>query len=308
MKQKQNVLLSIIIPVYNAESVLEDCLNSITPQLTDDMEVILVDDGSKDNSLRICQAFSEQYDNLKSFHKDNGGVSSARNKGIQKAKGEWITFVDSDDMVSDEYFNISDEKYDMIIKGYSSLSWDGIPMTNNEWIPLRDEAVDINSFLSKHISDISFRGPVQKFYKRNIIGNLRFHEEMKVGEDSCFVMEYLTKCKNMTISNKGHYIVRFHKSPAYVRYEATTEFATKQLNYIFEAFKRLNEVHPIPSMKLLEYVAFFKAISKEDWKRSPKRWFDKNKNIYQYIMPNLPTDAKLRLKVTKFLAQIGISK
>ena len=93
-------MISIIIPVYNSEHILETCVKSILQQEYRNIEVILVDDGSIDRSPGICDELAKQDHRIKVIHKDNGGISSARNQGLDIATGEWITFCDNDDLVS----------------------------------------------------------------------------------------------------------------------------------------------------------------------------------------------------------------
>lgn len=97
-----NVKLSVVIPVYNVEKYLEKCVNKIINQHVKEMEIILVDDGSTDNSGDICDKFSHKYKEVKSYHKENGGASDARNFGLKKAIGEYVWFVDSDDTIEDD--------------------------------------------------------------------------------------------------------------------------------------------------------------------------------------------------------------
>ena len=92
--------LSLIIPVYNVEKYLEECLDSVIMQIIVDMEIILIDDGSKDNSGKICDKYAEKYNFIKVVHKKNEGVSVARNTGIKMAQGNYIFFLDSDDMLA----------------------------------------------------------------------------------------------------------------------------------------------------------------------------------------------------------------
>lgn len=106
-------MISVVVPVYNVCNYLNRCIQSLLAQTHEDYEIILVDDGSTDGSSEICDVFALEYDKITSFHKENGGLSSARNLGAQKAKGEWVTFVDSDDYVSESYLQ---DLYDLIIK------------------------------------------------------------------------------------------------------------------------------------------------------------------------------------------------
>ena len=98
-------LLSVIVPVYNVNNYLERCINSILEQNYQNMEIILVDDGSTDGSSIICDNYSKRYENIKVIHKQNGGLSSARNTGIDNCSGRYISFIDSDDWIDKEMFS-----------------------------------------------------------------------------------------------------------------------------------------------------------------------------------------------------------
>lgn len=99
-------VISIIVPVYNVEKYLSQCIDSILAQAFIDFELLLVDDGSTDGSGRICDEYANKDARIQVFHKKNGGVSSARNIGLEHAQGEWITFVDSDDWLDLKYCQI----------------------------------------------------------------------------------------------------------------------------------------------------------------------------------------------------------
>lgn len=98
----KNIKFSIIVPVYNVESYLNNCLESLIKQTYKNIEILLIDDGSSDQSPKICDEFSERYENIIVFHKENGGLSEARNYGLKKASGDYILFVDSDDYISED--------------------------------------------------------------------------------------------------------------------------------------------------------------------------------------------------------------
>lgn len=113
MEHRKNTKLSIIIPIYNREHVLSHCLESVRNISFQDYEVLMIDDGSTDGSSLLCKTFEQQDKRFHYFYKENGGVSSARNLGIKKAQGIWITFIDSDDIVLREHFSIlSNSKID----------------------------------------------------------------------------------------------------------------------------------------------------------------------------------------------------
>ena len=97
-------MISVIVPVYNAEKYLEKCINSILSQNVE-CEIILVDDGSKDNSLMVCNQFKQNFNNIKVFHQENAGAASARNFGLKNANGEFVYFLDSDDYIDDGFLS-----------------------------------------------------------------------------------------------------------------------------------------------------------------------------------------------------------
>ena len=101
-----NPKISIIVPVYNVEQYLRRCIDSILNQSFADFELLLIDDGSKDKSGAICDEYAAKDSRIRVFHKENGGVSSARNIGLENARGEWLSFIDGDDVITEGYFNI----------------------------------------------------------------------------------------------------------------------------------------------------------------------------------------------------------
>lgn len=114
-----NDLISVIVPVYNVENYIEECCKSLLEQTYSNIEILLIDDGSKDNSGKICDVFANKFNNFKVYHKENGGLSDARNYGLKFAKGEYVTFVDSDDTVEKNYI---EELYNLIKKYKTSMS------------------------------------------------------------------------------------------------------------------------------------------------------------------------------------------
>ena len=114
------IKVSVIVPVYNVEDYLEKCLNSLVNQTLKEIEIIVVNDGSPDNSQKIIDRYAKKYKNIKSYTKENGGLSDARNFGIKKAKGEYITFIDSDDyieltMLEKMYNHAISKKVDIVV-------------------------------------------------------------------------------------------------------------------------------------------------------------------------------------------------
>lgn len=193
--------LSIIIPVYNAEDYLGRCLISILEQDFSSYEVILVDDGSTDSSPMICDRFSATDPRFRTIHKKNGGVSSARNAGLDLAKGEYIMFVDSDDALLPDslemiFDNLAGE--DLAVGGYT-VYIEGTP--GKEVLPRRSvsyKGEDMNVFYEENIrrNCEMLDAPWSKIFRRKAIGDLRFCEDLNYAEDKLFVFTFLAGCSS----------------------------------------------------------------------------------------------------------------
>ena len=163
-------ILSIIVPAYNAEKFLEGTVSSILEQTFKEFELILINDGSTDASGLFCDEYAIKDTRIKVFHTENGGVSSARNVGLQNAKGEWICFVDSDDFLQLnflEVFNkVMDEnnESDFNLQGIKKISADFISEIN-----FKDFLQNVEEFFSEYVMHQHFFGPVSKLYKKTII-------------------------------------------------------------------------------------------------------------------------------------------
>ena len=190
--------ISIIIPVYNTEQYLPRCIDSILSQSFTDYELLLIDDGSTDGSNALCDAYAEKDNRIRVFHKENGGVSSARNLGLKEAKGEWICFVDSDDELQPAGLQtmvdgISNE-VDMVMAGYYELEGDSL-QTDTTFFG-GSGIIDQNKALLMMYpsADMPYMGyPWGKLYKRNLVleRNISFNEHIRIKEDTLFVVEYL---------------------------------------------------------------------------------------------------------------------
>lgn len=189
-------LLSIIIPVYNVASYLRECIESTINQ-KGNIEVILIDDGSLDASPSICDEYDLKDNRIHVIHKQNGGVSSARNAGLDVAKGEWIWFVDGDDYIADNvikeiYLEIPKHPYADLIQMKMSYLYN-----DQRIVPQKIEVVDSldkNKFLTQYITFHNHR----LLFKREIIekNHLRFTEGLKVAEDQEFQLKYMMLCKS----------------------------------------------------------------------------------------------------------------
>lgn len=190
--------LSIIIPVYNVQGFLQDCLESIITSKKK-FEIILVDDGSNDNSSKICDEYAKKDKRILSYHKKNGGVSSARNFGLKKATGNYITFVDSDDVLSNQWDKILNYIKDDDIYYYNSKVKD--ILNKNDLLRY------ITGANKKHIYMSSV---YSKIFKKEFLinNNIFFNEKLINGEDMLFNIEAAILAKTFEIINFHYYFYR----------------------------------------------------------------------------------------------------
>lgn len=216
-----NIVLSIIIPVYNAEKYLEECLNSILSQnINRDYEIICVDDGSTDSSPEIISKYADQYSCIKVVKKENGGVSSARNLGIEKAVGKWIWFIDADDYIIGDCCNFlldQAEKTETEVVVFASKK-----VSKYEKHKLEPEKIDISVAKGRtKVLDLAPKnsyanGPCFYFFKMDKIieSNLFFDLTMKYAEDTKFVFEYKFGCGSAVLVDAEIYCYRQNQQSA----------------------------------------------------------------------------------------------
>ena len=208
MKDNQAPLVSIIVPVYNAEKYLNRCVDSILSQTMTDFELLLIDDGSKDNSGRICDEYATKDARVRVFHKPNGGVSSARNLGLDNAIGKWITYVDADDRCSCEYLEHllakTDEETDLILS--YAVVCDSLSETAEAYPEYRVNATNFERLFVD--SDMHWHtSPWAKLYRASIIyeTGLRFNELMHIGEDADFLFSFMLITDKIYVSSGTDY-------------------------------------------------------------------------------------------------------
>ena len=211
-------MISIIIPVYNAESYLDKCIESVITQTYTDWECILINDGSKDNSASICDSWVKKDSRISVIHQPNKGVSAARNRGIKESKGEFIVFIDSDDWVEPNYLS---DMLNAILKYNSDLVITGqihhkpkrnITIFKPQEILFFELTKNSTSDFIKNIG--FFYGPYSKIFKANIIknNNIRFPIDLSLGEDLSFNFQYLEYTKSILCLPVANYNYRILNS------------------------------------------------------------------------------------------------
>ena len=215
--KRNAILISVIVPVYNTEKYLSKCIDSILKQSFKNFELLLVDDESTDSSGSICDFYLKKDNRVVVIHQKNSGVSCARNKGLDVAKGKYIAFVDSDDFVDTDYLEIL---YRSLISSKSDIatvyctkfsSEDSLQFESDETKP---EPLIIDS-LEKYYSSFSERGNVDvvwnKLYKKILFDDLRFPPSKRY-EDVYLIHRILTKCHSFCITNRHLYFYRQHEN------------------------------------------------------------------------------------------------
>lgn len=205
-EKKQTGLVSVIVPIYNIENYLEECLDSLIHQSYRNLEIILVDDGSTDRSGEICDRYAKQDDRIKVIHKENGGLSSARNRGMDVVTGEFVSFIDGDDYIDCDTFQVC---IDAMQERQAEVVEFGIVGRNTD-----EESVkgifDREDVLKRAISS-SYSYPSDsvwnKMYRKSLIENLSFPEG-KIHEDSVFLAQVFAKEKKYYFINRQLYFYR----------------------------------------------------------------------------------------------------
>ncbi len=207
---------SVIVPVYNTDKYLKQCVGSILMQTYMDFELILVDDGSEDRSGEICDNFASLDQRVKVTHKSHGGASSARNAGLKTASGKYVMFVDSDDYISEQMLQkmVTDiEETDCDLVAYNSYfvtapsvcyqirtSYKGV--YGNEGMRLIRKVIDYKSS-----RDVFFASQWSKLFRKQVIDlhHIRNNEQVEIGEDKLFVIEYLLHTRTVVCSDVPYY-------------------------------------------------------------------------------------------------------
>lgn len=204
MSELSSPKISVIVPVYKVEQYIHRCIDSILSQSFTDFELILVDDGSPDNCGKICDEYAQKDSRVRVFHKPNGGVSSARNLGLDNAIGEWVTFIDSDDYIKKEYLS------DMIFyQQLNNVEFVAIcnyikKYTDSSHINLQKENFD-HLFSKYNLQKLG--APWSKLFKNDLIKSidLKFDTQIHFGEDIIFVLIYLLNIDQLELIYSKNY-------------------------------------------------------------------------------------------------------
>lgn len=246
--------VSIIVPVYNVEQYLEECIESILNQTLEDIEIILVNDGSTDRSLEICERYQEKDNRIKLINKSNGGLSSARNEGIKVASGQYIGFVDSDDYIHTEMYeilfnNAIKYKSDIVISKFKKFSDEDYEYNAKDIIPINYKIENFNYKQSLYQlyteRNVEFVIAWNKIYKKDLFNNLKF-EEGRICEDEFMAHKILYKSKITTYVHIDLYYYRQR-----INSIMTSKYSIKNLDAVYALQDRVEFFYKINNKDLL---------------------------------------------------------
>lgn len=297
--------ISIIIPVYNAESTIRRCLDSVVKQSFSDWECICIDDGSMDASVSICDeyayrrfeiresGFMKESVNLKGdkritiYHKINGGVSSARNLGLDKAMGKWITFLDSDDAFDEGFLKSydGDDAQDLIVTSFKRNI-----KCNDDVIHIEREyrGAEMVAFLENHLADLQLRTPWAKMFRRSHVGDLRFDEELHLGEDTLFCHQYYALCKSIRVDNTSVYL--YTHSDTKAKYSPTPDYVITTFCKLEAAYSKLGIVSPSYNDFLYNWFLYLL----DYYKPALRKWYS-NSTVRHFYMQYFGITLRKRL-------------
>ena len=246
-------LISIVIPIYNAEKYLEECLNSIKSQTYKNFEVIMVNDGSKDDSETICMNFLRSDSRFRYLKKANGGVSSARNLGLDNVKGDYITFIDADDWVDENYLEllittVKKNHSDIVVSSYKQFNNIDVfylrSYTIQEKYLLNFEKMDRDDFLTifpKLMSiNVCFNNAVAKLFRKELVNNLRFDTSIKYGEDLDFYFRLYLNVDSISYVDEPTYVYRMHGDSTTSNFNQ--EHAEQELSIFKKMYEKIQEI------------------------------------------------------------------
>ncbi len=280
-----NDLISIVIPVYNVEKYLHKCVESVLNQTYENIEVILVDDGSVDSSGSICDDFAKIDSRVKAFHQENRGVSSARNKGLDEAKGEYIVFIDSDDWVSCDiverlYSAVLDNATDMAICAYTEVcEGEELEISLESDVIIGDKSVA--DFVNGRFSHSVISTSCCKLFSKKTVS--RYNLQMRYGEDLLFNIENFQNVKGVALLSKPMYFHRIYKNSTSLSNQFSPEFFShfevlyeRALDMLYKkgniAITDADEVH----YKMFYYsMHFMKCFAKTFDKKSSKAYISR---------------------------------
>jgi len=260
-------LISIIVPIYNSGRYLRQCLDSIINQSYKNFEVLLINDGSVDDSATICKEYVEKDSRIRYFEKENGGVSSARNLGLKNVKGNYITFVDSDDWIDENYlellyYNIKQKNADIAVASHKIYGEDGVFYLKPPFSKEEDEILDFEKLTKNDFLEIypklihlvqDFHCVGFKLFKVDLVDNLFFDESLKYAEDMDFFYRLYLRMNSIVYMREYIYIYR--KNDTSITQKMDETCALQDLKVHYKILKQARE-HGVSIYFYVEYLRY----------------------------------------------------
>lgn len=281
------IMVSVIIPVYNAEYCISKCLDSILINKSIGFEVILIDDGSIDNSLDICKEYAKIDKRVRVYKKENGGASSARNRGLEYASGIWITFVDADDIILiKDWTFLFESKSDLVMLPHCTrykYLYEQHGFADN---------INIDNY-HKYLNSPCFKTACSKFYRKSLLKEVSFDERMKVGEDQLFLLEYFRAVRSFEVINLPFYEYQLPDISAGRKYHLSIDNSVFAMHSIYNAYLKLNKRNCAFEEDLFKS---FKFLCQEQIDKTPMKWYNniQVKYLYEQMCDSLSFTYRLK--------------
>lgn len=291
MSKNDEPLISVIVPVFNVASYLEACILSIIKQNVNNLQIILIDDGSTDGSGEICDRFSEYDTRITVIHQTNAGVSAARNAGLKIATGKYVSFVDADDILAENAYSnlLSNISENYLSMGYVQLmSAQGVVAHTSEPIARLISKKDFLEDLFREKSGLYLGYPVDKLFDRSTIENyhLHFDEKIKLNEDRLFVLQYMLHCKGVALNNHIIYFYR-QRSDGVILETRRNATVTDSEMTVLDSFREMQKICRTYSEELY-YICSRKAFESalDLLNRVSKKDGNKRKILKHFLLSN----------------------
>lgn len=292
--------ISAIVPIYNTEKYIKKCIDSLLAQTINDIEIILIDDGSSDNSGKICDVYAEKYKNIRVIHQENQGVSAARNAGIKAAKGEYLGFVDSDDWVEPETYQAMVKKLE---EEDGSICYCVCRYENEDivkYYPGTENQMNAENALRLLAKGDFISSVDTSLYRKSDIHGVLFHEDIIYWEDLDFQIYALISVRSVVIEYNPFYHVTKHDK------SATANKVSKTNLSCLKIAEKLMTANVSESMRWIVDTVRYKVLS-DLISSMAKRGIEKEEEAE--IFKEIKGQAQLcykRIRHTNYVTQKGI--
>lgn len=293
-------MISVVIPAYNAESTIARAINSVIAQSIGDWELIIIDDGSIDATPTIIDRYASRDSRIKVVHKENSGVSAARNDGIKLATGEWITFLDSDDYFGKGFFEFDQgTEVDMVLQREHVF---GDQMYNRSYPEGKYLNAEYHCFLNQNVAEELFRAPWGKFLRLSVIKNhgILFSSQYRLGEDALFMLHFYKYCTGIESVASADYM--YYLSGDFIaRYKVSIETCLCYVRDVYNAYKiaGIDNQHYL----LFTYTFYTGVVISHKKKEELHRWFADHtvKELQSVVTSLLPLKTRLKYFLYRIL-------